>query len=330
MKKPLILFCLLALVSSYAQGCREGFRLFDHDLLITEPLCIPENPERVAAIDRFSFETMLALEIKPVAASSFARTITRDLAYLEEDVTEVVDIGQEPNLEALLGLKPDLILTSVGYGEYAQLSEIAPTIQTDFESSAQWQQLARAFGDAAGLATETEALLAGYKARLAALREAVGDPGAVEVSVVRASPDYISLYSQDRSSFLGVILEDADFAVPQAQAEAVANNPAFDGTITLEQLPLVNADVLFIWSFATSAEAAADARGALDTLRENPLWRALPVIQANEMYMVGGYWIGSSFHAAHAVLDDLFTYVADVNPAEVAPNPLRPSGEASE
>ena len=28
------------------QTCEAGFRLFDHELLVGEPVCIPENPER--------------------------------------------------------------------------------------------------------------------------------------------------------------------------------------------------------------------------------------------------------------------------------------------
>lgn len=45
--------------------------------------------------------------------------------------------------------------------------------------------------------------------------------------------------------------------------------------------------------------------------------------QAHEAHVGGGYWVFSSFHAAHAVLDNLFTYVADLDSTETSPNPLR-------
>jgi hypothetical protein len=45
-------------------------------------------------------------------------------------------------------------------------------------------------------------------------------------------------------------------------------------------------------------------------------------VRDDQVYRVGGHWIGWGFHAAHAVIDDLFTYVAEVNPAEVSPNPF--------
>lgn len=321
------LFCLRLINPAGAQqpDCEPGLRPFDHDLLVTGVVCIPENPQRIAALDRFSFETMLALGVQPVAASSFALSLTRGLPYLQEQTADVADVGQDPNLELLLQLQPDLILTTSGYGEYEQLAAIAPTVQIDFANSGQWQSVAEVFGLAAGLETETAQLFADYQARLAAFAEVVGTPGDIEVSVVRVAPDYISLYSQDQtSSFLGVILGDAGLAIPQAQADVIAADSSFDGTITLEQLPLVNADVLLLWTFATSDEVAANAQSALEALRASPLWSTLSVIQNDAAHVVGGYWIGSSYHAAHAVIDDLFTYVARTDPADAAANPLRP------
>lgn len=312
----------IAVTAQVSAECEAGFRLFDHELLVSDAVCIPESPERIAALDRFSFEMMLALGVEPVAASSFALALTRDLPYLEDLVVDVVDLGQPPNIELLLDTQPDLILSITGYGEYEQLAGIAPTVQIDFAESGAWQAVADAFGQAAGLEAETAQIVSDYEARLNIFAETVGDPSALAVSVIRVRPDSINIYTTDHtSSFLGVILGDAGLAVPEQQAE-LAETTDFVGDISIEQLPLIDADVLLIWTFATNDDAAANASTALDELRANPLWSAIPVVQNNETHVVGGYWIGSSYHAAHAVIDDLFTYVADVDPAEVAPNPL--------
>lgn len=324
-----VLLVLPSVVAQEAVTCEPGFRLFEHELLVSDPVCIPENPARIAALDRFSFETMLALDIDPVAASSFALSLTRDLPYLEERVADVIDLGQPPNIELLLDAQPDLILSISGYGEYEQLASIAPTVQIDFADSGQWQSVAEAFGQAAGLEAEAAQLLADYEERLAMFADVVGDPAQIEVSVVRVAPDYISIYSVDHtSSFLGVILGDAGVAIPAQQA-ALAEETDFVGDISIEQLPLVNGDAVLIWTFATSDEVAANAAAALEDLRENPLWRTLPAVQNDAVAIVGGYWIGSSFHAAHAVIDDLFMFVAGVDASEAAPNPLIPASDES-
>ncbi|NJL94996.1 MAG: hypothetical protein HC915_15380 [Anaerolineae bacterium] len=51
------------------------------------------------------------------------------------------------------------------------------------------------------------------------------------------------------------------------------------------------------------------------------LWDALPAVRAGNAHVVGYYWWGDSLLSAHAMLDDLFRYVAKVDPAEAAPNP---------
>lgn len=39
------------LSASAGSLCDAGFRRFDHELLATDPICIPENPQRIAFID---------------------------------------------------------------------------------------------------------------------------------------------------------------------------------------------------------------------------------------------------------------------------------------
>lgn len=45
--RKLLLLVFVASGLGVAQTCEDGFRLFDHELLVTKPVCIPENPERV-------------------------------------------------------------------------------------------------------------------------------------------------------------------------------------------------------------------------------------------------------------------------------------------
>lgn len=51
MKKFSHIFILLLVAVAFAQDYDTGFRRFDHDLLATDPVCIPENPTRVVSLE---------------------------------------------------------------------------------------------------------------------------------------------------------------------------------------------------------------------------------------------------------------------------------------
>ncbi|MEM7795764.1 MAG: ABC transporter substrate-binding protein [Cyanobacteria bacterium P01_C01_bin.118] len=91
---------------------------------------IPISLQRVVVLDTAPLDGALALGIKPVGTMVYG-----DLPkYLGDKVNniEIVGDNNEPNLETVLKLKPDLILgTKISVGKiYRQLSQIAPTVLT--------------------------------------------------------------------------------------------------------------------------------------------------------------------------------------------------------
>lgn len=322
---PLLALLLVSVVPLAAQDieCEDGFRLFDHELLATDPVCVPEAPERIAAMDRFTYETLLAVGIEPMAGTNFALGISNNLPYLASQVSSATDIGGTTsiNFELLLTLEPDLIFTLEAYEATAELSEIAPTISFTFDSSSQWREIAEATALAVDAEEALNAVEAGYEERLEALQVALDMPDAFEVAVVRPGEGGLSLPVQNL--FLNTILNNAGLSLPEAWDEVRLDTAYAD--ITLERLDLVDADVMLIWWFSAEPEADEESAAYISELEENPLWQTLEVVQNDEVHFVGSYWIGSSYHAAHAVIDDLFRYVAGVDPAEAAPNPLLPA-----
>jgi iron complex transport system substrate-binding protein len=299
--------------------CEAGFRLFDHELLATDPVCVPEAPERIAAMDRFTYETLLALGIEPIAGTDFALGISNNLPYLAPQVGSATDIGGTTsiNFELLLTSEPHLIFTLESYEATAELSAIAPTVSFTFDTSSQWREVAAATAAAVNAEEALAVVEAGYEARLEALQAALDVPEAFEIAVVRPAEEGLSLPVQNL--FLNTILDDAGLRLPEAWDEVRLDTAYAD--ITLERLELVDADVMLLWWFTAVPEADEDLAAYVNELETNPLWQALDVVQAGNVYVVGSYWIGSSYHAANAVIDDLFTYIAGIDPAEVSPNP---------
>lgn len=178
---------------------------------------VPVDVERVVVLDTGELDAVVSLGLTPVGA------VTTDVSpalveYLEPELegTEAVGTIGEPNLEAIAALQPDLILSNTVRHEdlYDELSEIAPTVFAA-DVGVSWKETLLLAGEALGEPERAQQLIADYEVRTAAAGEAVadGEPGSVEVSVVRFLPGQIRLYGE--ASFIGTVLDDAGFARPQ-------------------------------------------------------------------------------------------------------------------
>ena len=75
----LILLTLIAIPFNTTQAqdtpvCEDGFRFFEHELLVTDPVCIPEEPQRIVTLEPYSFETLYALDIEQAGTVSLTKT----------------------------------------------------------------------------------------------------------------------------------------------------------------------------------------------------------------------------------------------------------------
>jgi iron complex transport system substrate-binding protein len=273
--------------------------------------CVPLNPQRVVVLD--NLDGVLAMGVTPIAYLGSADPFL--MSYLDDTEEPVETIGLTetgPNLEAIVRLKPDLILGMTwhtGAGMYQPLSQIAPTVLVDVDSDGQWKAPLTKFAEALGKTAEAEKILADYNARLAEFKAAMGDRlDQLTVSILRVYPDALAFYL--KNSFPGSILEDAGLKRPPAQAiERTGQNQQ---RIDKELLPTLEADVMFVWTYGHTKEIAQNAQTALSQLKTNPLWLALDVVQRNQVYDVSSFhWLGFGPIAANLVLDDLFKHLVE-------------------
>jgi len=315
---PFVLSLLLVVpVSSQdMEICEDGFRVIEHALGKT---CVPENPERVIPLDMAIIELLLISDMQPVAASQLVLdTYARMHPELEETFEEVMeeaeDTGFPPNIETILNAEPDLIIGPRDFfteGLYPQLNEIAPTVL--YESMpGDWRSRLIFGGEVLGLSETVDELLTAYDARIDELHDLLGkDASDIEVSLVRTFPDQIGLVLTGTAG--ADILETLGLGRPEAQSvdydyvlEELNGRPEL--LISEEELLLADGDVVFVF-------------GDPGDLFETQLWNALPAVRNERVYEVGYYWWGDSLLSAHAMLDDVFAYVADGKPE--TPNPFR-------
>ena len=306
--------------------CSEGFRFFDHELLSTEPVCVPESPQRVIALE--SFEALISLDAPPVATfENFLDNWLLEYPSLADDVTGIESIGvmPEPSIETMLTLEPDLIIGSAQrWSEnYDDFSTLAPTVLYDFEHSGMWREVTDLVAEMTNRQEEYNEQLQAYEARVDELRQALGQEETI-ISVVRIRPADVRLYTLD--SFPGEVIGSVGLQRPESQQYTNAELLSEFGQTTFyeistENIEMSDGDVVFLWTTSTTEQIAAQAEERLQALRDDPIWGTLNAVQAGAVYEVEGYWIGSGFIAAHYMLDDLYEHVLGTEPE--SPNPFK-------
>jgi len=309
-----------------ATTCEEGFRLFDHELLFTDPVCIPVNPQRIVAVDSYALENLLALGVKPVA-SAVVGSFSVDYPQLTGLIDGVVDLGNyPPNLETMLSVQPDLILAIEPWitDQYDKFAAIAPTVSIKFDDVTP-EQFLSIIAEAVNSPISPAEAIATFDARVEALGEAIAEKdrqGTVSVALFYA--DVLYVYPVD-TAFNELPLVGLT-SLPE-QNEAIGSEWRIE--VSKEQLPLLNTDYIFLVTFATSAEEEAANGEMIARLNEDPIWQTLKAVQNDNVFVVQSQWITGTLLSEHKVLDDVFTDVAQVDPAEVSPNPFLSAEAAS-
>lgn len=288
-------------------GCQQGAstvtspldpniptQTIDHVMGTSE---VPLAPERVVVIDTTPLDAALALGIQPVGTIQYGVPP----GYLEDAVKDIEVVGQynQPNLETILRLDPDLILgaKSISARLYPRLSQIAPTVFIEGAGySWDWKNNFRLFAEAMGRSEQAEQLLADYQQQLADLKTSINaSPETITVSVLVSTPQ--GLVAHTPTSFSGSILQEIGFSRNPTQS----STEQFFVRLSREDLDSPDGEVIFLihnpeWDSESKAEFTAD-----------PLWSQLDAAQKGSVCEVAGdvWGSGRSILAAQQILEDV-------------------------
>jgi iron complex transport system substrate-binding protein len=242
---------------------------------------IPAAPKRVITLSEIDLDTALTLGVTPIGTIN-GRGQAAPPRYLEGKLPEgikVVGDIENPNLEILLELEPDLILTGpVKPEQLAILNEIAPTVTT-FNWARPWQESMLRTAHVLNKDAEARAFLDRYNARAEEARERLQDYQGETFSIVRWNPKGPSYMFKD--AFSSTVVEDVGLVRPAHQQDPGHTHSM---ALSLESLDLLDADWLVIGTLATSGEAVE----ALQQAEETPAFRQLSAIQAKRFAAVDG------------------------------------------
>jgi iron complex transport system substrate-binding protein len=285
-----------------ASPASGGTRSVAHAMGTTD---VPANPQRVVVLDMGEMDMALALGVQPVGAALY--TATQEFSsHLQEELGDWTRVGtvDEPDLEAIIGLNPDLIISNKLRHEalYENLSRIAPTVFAE-SLGAEWKASFAVVARALGREAQHAEVMSNYQRRIEAFQAALGERlSATHVSVVRSMPDQIRLYM--KASFIGRVIEESGLPRPPVQDKDI-----FMEEISAERIRDLDADVIFTLYYNR-------AQGEqLSTLIANPLWDQLAAVQAEQVYEMDDEVWGTGLGplAAMQVIADLQRVIVDGN-----------------
>lgn len=274
--------------------------------------CVPRNPQRVVTIAGDALANSWALGIHPIASSYVVGFPIPKYLQGKVDIVESVGAYNNPNIEKILRLKPDLIISGSDLKDiYKQLSYIAPTVvlNTPFPSPP-WQDMLKELATFLGKEKEGQQLINQYWQRVEKLQQVLGVSAAspkenrlknMEVSIANTSSEY-GIWSYGEKHFSGSVLKDIGLQRPKSQR----GDFFYIENISKEKISHIDGDVLFFVSWERD-----DDEKTLNKLKQNPLWSQLEVVQKNKVYLVGAHWHNSDIFAINAILDDLEKYLVE-------------------
>ena len=269
--------------------------------------CVPDNPQNIVTLYTPPLVSLLAVGVEPIGITPVTGVFDQFPSYFPNQVHNievVANINDEPNLEKILQLKPDLILGWRSHSEiYPLLSRIAPTLLTEPDSDAtlwsDWQSYFKFVAKSVGKETEAEIFLKDYQEKTIQLKTDLGNRyDGQTISIAQISNDY-GIETYVNNSFPGSIVSSLGLERPKSQDQIIQPRGTVEA-ISTERLDFIDGDILFVLTFGESDNTT------LEQLLKNPLWQTLKAVQNDQVYFVDGWtWVVPNALAANAILDDL-------------------------
>ncbi|MGQ0618125.1 MAG: iron-siderophore ABC transporter substrate-binding protein [Acidimicrobiia bacterium] len=255
-------------------------------------------PERVVSLGYSDQDPVLALGTVPVLVREwFGNQPSATYPWAADRLggAEPGVIDGEINLEQIAGARPDLIVATYGFiddNQYRALSAIAPTLAQSgdyVDGGMPWQEVQRVIGLALGRADEADALVERTEVLIAdARRQHPVFNGATGLVAYDFGPGQLGFYGpEDQRARL---LASLGFELPPSIAGLV--NDEFFGTVSDEQIGLLDADVLVWVEFRPDGAAS---------VKENPVYQGQRVPREGRDVFLGDTIAGAAVSFATAL-----------------------------
>lgn len=271
---------------------------------------IPTELKRVVVIGYDMLDIVDALGFKDLVVGVVDPTTPMFPKYLEgyENVTSVGSLRGD-NLEAIAGLKPDVIIGGARTMKaYDSLNEIAPTIWfaiPGMESGFEEKLVANieALGDIFGAPERAQELVTEVKGKINEIKTRVASLENKTALFLSVTGKEMAVYSNDAESRYGFVYNEFGFEAPATLAEIENDAAAHGNSISYEFISSKNPNYLIVLDRGAST-GETDVK-ASDTL-DNPLVAGTDAAKnGNIIYLDGTSWyLGTGGYEATLIMID--------------------------
>ncbi|AET60848.1 Fe3+-hydroxamate ABC transporter periplasmic protein [Paenibacillus terrae HPL-003] len=241
---------------------------------------IPVNPQRVVTTQYL--DAILALGVKPVGAASHLL----EGEYLKGKIDGISDIGNPTNVEKVLELQPDLIITTEDTTPEVkeQLEKIAPTVVVSFGAGDVFKQF-RDVAAVLGKDKEAEQWIANLDKKAAEGRKKLAGKFKKDETItiyMTYGKDVLRVYGARNVGH--VIYRSLELNPPEYIRQKLAKDPNFNfvyDSISMEKLPELSGDRIIMLVYD---EETKD--GILKEIEQSALWRNLPAVKNHKVYFI--------------------------------------------
>ncbi|MBW7456615.1 ABC transporter substrate-binding protein [Paenibacillus sepulcri] len=245
-------------------------------------ITLDKVPEKIVVLDVQYADQMLALGKQPLG-SVVAETDNALPEYLGEKMNNVTLVGTyvEPNLEAIIGLQPDLIIATEFHDKiYDDLQKVAPTLV--LERNEDWRTVLLKFGQILHQPEEAQKLVDDYKQKVSDLKTVLADKLKDQtVALIRPRDKMIRLHTTSHRT-AQILYDDLGLTPPKM----AVNSTDTSTMISLEVMPELAADHMFLLQDDTNKELTAE-------FQNTSIWKNLGAVTSSHVYVENtAQWIG--------------------------------------
>lgn len=249
---------------------------------------VPLEIEKAVVLSATYIDHMLTIDEKPYAVNVEARYGGDYPAYLEDqlDGVHLVGSADEPNLEAITSLDPDVILVESRTPDdtYNLLEQIAPTIVLgnewlDYDEDPDfWTEDLLAIAGMYDKVDLAEKKIDELSQKTEDARKIIETLEDRKLAYLRLRDDMVQIYAENGHPMNTLLYNELTFSPSQMTPVDQRED------LSLETIPEIDADYIFL-------EGDVNSSDTVEEMKQSELWNQIPAAQKDQIYATDSYWL---------------------------------------